>query len=99
MLGKDLKPGMMIDRGLVLRVDLEGDNAIWAGIPNYTYADINDPYYGPLTGQLLLDDDYPIMYEKGSVGYKRVILELAQALEQAAQDRLKDKDEVLACIR
>ena len=69
--GKDLKVGMLINRGLILEID--GRLDFYQGKPNLTYICINDAYYGPLIGERFPEDDYEILHEEGTPEYEEVL--------------------------
>lgn len=89
MLGKNLGPGHLTTFGLVLEVDHRGENPFW-GVPNITFLCVDDPYYGPVTGELTLDQEYDILHEQNSLEYNNTLVRLAQQLSGYIRDRADD---------
>lgn len=98
MKGKDLKRGMMTDRGLVLEVDAEGISEFWSK-PNFMFISAHDAYMGPCTGYLDLDADYEIMCEPGTEEYRKLIEKMVETLVESSKDRANDAREIAKFLK
>lgn len=99
MKGKDLKPGMMTDRGLILEIDLDGSNSKFWSVPNFMFIDANDAYMGPCVGRLDLDTDYAIICETGTEEYRKLIEKMVETLVESSKDRANDAREIAKFLK
>lgn len=99
MLGKELKPGMIADGCLVLGTDLKGDSKFWGGKPNWHFIDLNDPYFGPCTAELMPDDEYKITIQQGTPQYRKALLDIIGSMNEYIEHRTNDIKEVLTLLQ
>ncbi len=99
MLGKDLKPGMIADKRLVLGIDLEGSEKFWDGKPNWHFIDLNDPYFGPCTAELMPDDEYEISIQQGTPQYRKALHDIIGSMNEYIEHRTNDIKDVLNLLQ
>ena len=97
MLGKDLKPGMLIKEGLVVSVDLTSDDNFWKA-PHITLLRAEDAHYGLLGAQLDPDQEFEIMHERGTHEYRVSINGIYNELREAVYARNAEAEKVLSFL-
>lgn len=95
MKGKDLKPGMLITKGLVLDVNM--NHPLYAGEPAYTFICSEDAYM-VLIGSLELDAEYEVLAEPGDPKYKEALTTMAREQMNIAKQSMEYTARVLAFL-
>ena len=98
MLGKDLEPGMLIKEGLVVSVDVTDNDTFWKS-PHVTLLRVEDAHYGLLGAQLDLEEEFEIVYERGSRKYQESLHVLFCELMDAAKARAAESEKVLSFLK
>lgn len=90
MLGREIKPGMMLARfGLIIEVDHSNDDKFWEG-PHIWFIPIEDPYHGRCGTSIKLDDEYDELFPIGSEGYKLELTRMMVELQECIEDKVQD---------
>lgn len=92
--GRDLKPGDVILKPyyeLVLEVDLEPKPGEFWTVPNISFFDLNDSYYGPSGRELKLDEEFEIATEREDIrkAFRQVECDLSNYISERLEDRIK----------
>ena len=77
ILGKDLKPGMAVQRtdfGLAkLVIDINLKDPFYEGDPSIHFFDLNDAYYGPCSTTLDPEGEFEILIAQNTEEYEKMV--------------------------
>ena len=94
MLGKDLTPGDLTERrGLIVSVRYDSDDRFWEG-PHVWFICRQDSYHGRVGTALDLDEDYEILHERDSEGYKQILAQMREELIESIRHKKADINQV-----
>lgn len=97
LLGKDLKPGMLIKEGLVVSVDLTSNDSFWKS-PHISLLRAEDAHYGLLGAQLDPEEEFEIVHSQGTREYQESLNAIFCELVEAATMRVAESQKVLKFI-
>lgn len=88
---EDLKPGMLTNAGLIVSADPPGTTKIFGESKSIRFFDGHDAYYGKCSRFVKDGEEFEILHEIGSKGYKKFVQKCISDVVDcisAAQDNL-----------
>ena len=70
---EDLKPGMLVDRGLVVRVGEAGSNKFYEGKAHIQFFDMNDSYSGQCSTSVEPGQEFEVIHDIGTDEYREAV--------------------------
>ena len=66
--GKELQPGhVIVGRGMIIEVDIDGDSFFYDGKPSFSYYDINDSSYGSCSTSFDLEEEFEVCTDRRDI--------------------------------
>ena len=94
-----LEVGMLTDHGLIVRFGAAGTDPFWTDSAFISMFDPNDNYHGQSSRAVKAGEEFEILHEPGTEGYRELVQKVLHERVNAMMDAGNDIDLLRAYLR